>query len=92
MGDGDLALELQKGVTHTKEAHDKPPQLGLIMKAMQLFSHRRPSSGIHLLSDPFPERLNNARNMFARAVTLSSQREYIAASRRLPAVTSLGRK
>jgi len=62
------------------------------MKALQLFAHRRPSSGIHLLSDPFPERLNTSTNMFSRAVTLSSQREYIAASRRLPAVTSLGRK
>jgi len=53
------------------------------MKAMQLFTHRPPSSGIHLLSDPFPERLNTSTtSLFARAENLSSQREHIAASRR----------
>ena len=52
------------------------------MKALQLFTHRPPTSGIHLLCDPFPERLNYSRSMFARAETLSLQREYIAASRR----------
>ncbi len=52
------------------------------MKALQLFTHRPPTSGIHLLSDPFPERLNGATSLFTRAETLSSQREYIAASRR----------
>jgi len=62
------------------------------MKALQLFAHRRPSSGIHLLSDPFPERLNTSTNMFSRAVTLSSQREYIAASRQLPSLSSSGKR
>lgn len=62
------------------------------MKALQLFSHRRPSSGIHLLSDPFPERLNTSTNMFSRAVNLSSQREYIAASRQLPSLSSGGKR
>jgi len=52
------------------------------MKAMQFFAHRPSSSGIHLLSDPFPERLNSSTSLYARAETLSSQREYIAASRR----------
>ena len=51
------------------------------MKALQLFRHRAPSSGIHLLCDPFPERLNFSTTLFSRAETLSSQREYIAASR-----------
>jgi hypothetical protein len=54
------------------------------MNAIQLFTHRPPTSGIHLLSDPFPERLNGTTSLFTRAETLSSQREYIAASRRLP--------
>jgi hypothetical protein len=53
------------------------------MKALQLFTHRPPTSGIHLLSDPFPERLNTSTSLFSRAESLSSQREYIAASRRL---------
>ncbi len=51
------------------------------MKALQLFTHRPPTSGIHLLSDPFPERLNGSTTLFNRAETLSSQRAYIAASR-----------
>jgi hypothetical protein len=54
------------------------------MNAIQLFTHRPPSSGIHLLSDPFPERLNGTTSLFTRAESLSSQREIIAAPRRLP--------
>jgi len=49
----------------------------------QFFSHRPPSSGIHLLNDPFPERLNGSSTLFSKAKTLSAQREYIAATRRL---------
>lgn len=49
----------------------------------QFFAHRPPSARIHLLSDPFPERLNGTVTLFTRAETLSAQREYIAASRRL---------
>jgi hypothetical protein len=44
------------------------------MKALQLFTHRPPTSGIHLLSDPFPERLNGSTNLFTRAEALSTQR------------------
>jgi hypothetical protein len=55
------------------------------MNAIPIFTHRRPTLGIHLLSDPFPERLNtNTSSLFARAENLSFHREYIAASRRLP--------
>jgi len=54
------------------------------MKALQLFTHRPPSSSIHLLSDPFPERLNGSTTLFNRAENLSSQREYIAATRHFP--------
>ena len=43
----------------------------------QFFTHRPPSSGIHLLSDPFPERLNRTAPLFTRAEILSSQREYL---------------
>jgi hypothetical protein len=53
------------------------------MNRPQFFTHRSPSSGIHLLSDPFPQRLNGDMTLFSRAETLSAQREYIAASRRL---------
>jgi hypothetical protein len=60
----------------------------MIMKAFQLFRHRAPSSGIHLLCDPFPERLNYSMSMFNRAETLSSQREYIAASRLTSKISS----
>jgi hypothetical protein len=49
----------------------------------QFFTHRPPSSGIHLLSDPFPARLNGTMPMFARAEALSTQREFIASSGRL---------
>ena len=56
------------------------------MNAFQLFTHRRPTSGIHLLSDPFPIRLNYSTTLFERAEMLSSQREYIAATRRLPTI------
>ncbi len=54
-----------------------------IMNRLQFFTHRPPTSGIHLLTDPFPERLNGVTSLFSRAETLSAQREYIAASRRL---------
>jgi len=55
------------------------------MKAFQIFSHRQPSSGIHLLSDPFPPRLNASTSLFERAEKLSSQREFISSStRRIP--------
>jgi hypothetical protein len=62
------------------------------MKALQLFTHRPSTSGIHLLCDPFPERLNTSRTMFSRAETLSSQREYIAASRKPAKATALKKK
>jgi hypothetical protein len=62
------------------------------MKALQLFTHRPSTSGIHLLSDPFPERLNGSTTLFNRAENLSSQREYIAASRRIPTVDELKKK
>jgi len=48
----------------------------------QFFSHR-PPSGVHLLNDPFPERLNGSTTLFSRAEAISAQREYLAASRRL---------
>jgi hypothetical protein len=51
------------------------------MNRPQFFTHRLPKPGIHLLSDPFPERLNGSTTLFNRAEKLSSQREYIAASR-----------
>jgi hypothetical protein len=54
------------------------------MNALQIFTHRRPSSGIHLLSDPFPTRLNASTTLFERAEMLSSQREYIASTRLIP--------
>jgi hypothetical protein len=57
------------------------------MKPSQFFSHRPPTSGIHLLSDPFPERLNGTTSLFSRAESLSSQREFLAASQRLRVVT-----
>jgi hypothetical protein len=53
------------------------------MTRTQFFSHRPPTSGIHLLTDPFPERLNGQTSLFTRAETLSSQREFIASSGRL---------
>lgn len=54
----------------------------MIMKTLQLFRHRAPTPGIHLLCDPFPERLNVQTSMFARAEYLLAQREYIAATRK----------
>jgi hypothetical protein len=53
------------------------------MKALQIFTHRRPSPGIHLLSDPFPNRLNSSSTLFERAETLSSQREFMSSTRRI---------
>jgi hypothetical protein len=60
------------------------------MTRPNIFSHRPPSSGIYLLTDPFPERLNGSTSLFSRAESLSSQREFIAAStsQRLRVVTS----
>lgn len=55
-----------------------------VMNAFQIFTHRRPSAGIHLLSDPFPMRLNATTTLFERAETLSSQREFLASTRRIP--------
>jgi len=55
------------------------------MNAFQIFTHRRPASGIHLLSDPFPIRLNTSDNtLFERAGLLSSQREFLSSTRRIP--------
>jgi hypothetical protein len=62
------------------------------MNTIQLFTHRPPTSGIHLLSDPFPERLNGATSLFTRAETLSSQRAFIAASRRPPTQARTAKK
>jgi hypothetical protein len=56
------------------------------MKTVQFFTHRAPSSAIHLLSDPFPERLNSTTSLFARAENLASQREYLASARRSQAL------
>ena len=43
-------------------------------------------SGIHLLSDPFPTRLNSSTTLFERAESLSSQREFLSSTRRIPMV------
>ena len=56
------------------------------MNAFQVFTHRRPSPGIHLLSDPFPIRLNASTTLFERAELLSSQREFLSSTRRIPLV------
>jgi hypothetical protein len=48
------------------------------MKVTQFFTHRPPSRTIHLLSDPFPERLNSSPSLFRKAENLSAQREHIA--------------
>jgi len=60
------------------------------MNAIQLFTHRLPSSGIHLLSDPFPER-RNGMTPFFRTETLSSQRAYFVVSKR-PRTQTLTKK
>jgi len=52
-----------------------------LTRTTQFFTHRPPTSGIHLLSDPFPQRLNGSSSMFQRAEQLSSQRAFIAATR-----------
>jgi hypothetical protein len=64
------------------------------MTRTQYFTHRPPTLGIHLLTDPFPERLNRTTSLFSRAETLSSQREYIAscASKRLGATQAIEKK
>ena len=55
------------------------------MNSLQIFTHRRPASGIHLLSDPFPERLNASTTLFERAELLSSQRSILSSpTRRIP--------
>jgi hypothetical protein len=61
------------------------------MNALQLFTHRPPTSGIHLLSDPFPERLNGATSLFNRAEYLSSQRAHFAAPKQ-PRTQLIGKK
>ena len=53
------------------------------MNALQIFTHRRSTPGIHLLSDPFPNRLNTQTSLFQRAETLSSQREFLTSTRRV---------
>jgi hypothetical protein len=53
------------------------------MNTFQIFTHRRPTSGIHLLSDPFPNRLNSQTSLFERAEMLSSQREFLTSTRRV---------
>jgi hypothetical protein len=62
------------------------------MNRPQFFTHRPPTLGIHLLTDPFPERLNGEASLFTRAESLSAQREYIAASGRLRQTTALKKK
>jgi hypothetical protein len=59
------------------------------MKPPQFFTHRPATSGIHLLSDPFPARLNGTTSLFSRAESLSAQREFLAASQRLRVVTGI---
>ena len=61
--------------------------MSLLKRTTQFFTHRPPSSGIHLLTDPFPERLNGRTELFTRAEALSSQREFIASSGRVKIVT-----
>jgi hypothetical protein len=51
------------------------------MTSFQFFSHRPPSTTIHLLSDPFPVRLNSSATLFERAELLSSQRTFIPSVR-----------
>ena len=63
-----------------------------IQSRTQFFTHRPPTSGIHLLSDPFPARLNASASLFNRAEALSSQREFIASSGRLRLATALKKK
>jgi len=54
------------------------------MNAVPLFSHRPPSTKIHLLCDPLPERWNpDIASLFSRKETLSARPAYIAASKRL---------
>jgi hypothetical protein len=56
------------------------------MNPLQIFTHRRPSSGVHLLTDPFPTRLNASTSLFERAEMLSSQRAYLTSTRQIPLV------
>ncbi len=56
------------------------------MNAFQIFTHRRPTSAIHLLSDPFPIRLNASTTLFERAELLSSQRVFLTSTRKIPMV------
>jgi hypothetical protein len=58
----------------------------------QFFSHRPPTSGIHLLSDPFPARLNGSISLFERGESLSAQREHIAAAARTTRVVTALKK
>jgi hypothetical protein len=61
------------------------------MKVIQFFTHRPPSKAVHLLSDPFPERLNTGTSLFRRAENLSAQREHIAPLKTAFATTYLGK-
>ncbi len=63
-----------------------------LMNALQIFTHRRPASGIHLLSDPFPIRLNASTTLYERAELLSFQRTFMSSTRRLPATVDLKRR
>jgi hypothetical protein len=51
------------------------------MTTFQFFSHRPPNATVHLLSDPFPVRLNSSATLFERAELLSSQRTFIPSLR-----------
>lgn len=66
--------------------------MSTLTRTTQFFTHRPPSSGIHLLTDPFPERLNGRTSLFNRAETLSSQREYIASAGRSRAAALTAKK
>ena len=59
------------------------------MHAVQLFSHRPPSSTIHLLNDPLPERWSaDVTALFSRKETLSARQAHIAASGRVRATSA----
>jgi hypothetical protein len=54
------------------------------MHDVQLFSHRPPSTKIHLLYDPEPERWNpDIAALFSRKETVTGRQAYIAGSKRL---------
>jgi hypothetical protein len=59
-----------------------------MMKTLQFFSRRPSASGLQLLTDPFPERLNARTSLFEQAGNLSAQREFISTSGRLRMTTA----